>query len=57
MSLNKNAPCFNCKKRKVGYHADCEPYLDFAKRTREMHEKERLERSSYSVVIWRKGAI
>lgn len=42
--MNKKPPCFSCKVRKTGCHAECERYGKWSKARQEMQaEKWRLE--------------
>lgn len=41
------APCRECGDRKVGCHARCKKYLEFAKANKELAKKRRLEIMKY----------
>ena len=46
-----NIPCYNCKKRKLHCHSNCEEYLKFKKQCekRNIFLREKMDEDSYNI--------
>lgn len=48
------SPCKDCEDKYIGCHADCEKYIEYTKRQKELKKKVDAERRINSVYIDRK---